>query len=54
MYVEKCKPSHSGISHSRSEGSLAPLETTEGSLSSACGDRKCAQDFCKSRDVGVH
>ena len=54
MYVEKCKASQSGVGHCRSKGSLAPLETTEGPLSSAGGDWKCAKDFCNCSDVGVH
>ena len=60
MGISRCtwrsvaKPSQSGTCHSRSEGSLAPLKTTEGYLSSECGDCRCAEYFCKSKDVGVH
>ena len=54
MYMEKCKSSPSGVGHGRSKCSLASLRTTEGPLSSAGGDWKCAEDFDQSRYVGVH
>lgn len=45
LFVENGK---SGVGHSRSKGSFAPLETTEGSFSSACGDWKCAECFASA------
>ena len=52
--MDKCKAIQSGVGHCRSKGCLAPPETTERSLGSACGDWKRAENFCNSRDVRVH